>query len=184
MRADRIRRIRDYQTQNNRDYEPQDRHRDSRGREHYNNGRYAPRNDYRDEYTDYYDDRRRIGFSYEPRMGESYGGEYDRGYAGGHDRMTREMADEWMHGLENEDGSRGAHWSYEQTKNLLEQKKIDCDPMEFYVAMNMLYSDYFKVAKKFNVNNTEFYADLAEAFLCDKDADEDKLVRYYECIVE
>ena len=34
------------------------------------------------------------------------------------------------------------------------------------------------------VNNTEFYADLAEAFLCDKDADEDKLVRYYECIVE
>lgn len=35
-----------------------------------------------------------------------------------------------------------------------------------------------------NVNNTEFYADLAEAFLCDKDADEDKLVRYYECIVE
>lgn len=98
MRADRIRRIRDYQTQNNRDYEPQDRYRDSRGREHYNNGRYAPRNDYRDEYTDYYDDRRRIGFSYEPRMGESYGGEYDRGYAGGYDRMTREMADEWMRG--------------------------------------------------------------------------------------
>ena len=129
MRADRIRRIRDYQIQNNRDYEPHDRYRDSRGREHYNNGRYAPRNDYRDEYTDYYDDRRRIGFSYEPRMGESYGGEYDRGYAGGYDRMTREMADEWMHGLENEDGSRGAHWSYEQTKNLLEQKKIDCDPM-------------------------------------------------------
>ena len=125
MRADRIRRIRDYQIQNNRDYEPHDRYRDSRGREHYNNGRYAPRNDYRDEYTDYYDDRRRIGFSYEPRMGESYGGEYDRGYAGGYDRMTREMADEWMHGLENEDGSRGAHWSYEQTKNLLEQKKID-----------------------------------------------------------
>ena len=154
MRGDRIRRIRDYQTQNNHDYEPQDRYRDSRGREHYNNGRYAPRNDYRDEYTDYYDDRRRIGFSYDPRMGESYGGEYDRGYAGGYDRMTRAMADEWLRGLENEDGSRGAHW------------------------------DYFKVAKKFNVNNTELYADLAEAFLCDKGADEDKLVRYYECIVE
>ena len=78
MRADRIRRIRDYQIQNNRDYEPQDRYRDSRGREHYNNGRYATRNEYRDEYTDYYDDRRRIGFSYEPRMGESYGGEHRR----------------------------------------------------------------------------------------------------------
>ena len=136
MRADRISRIRDYQTQNNHDYEPQDRYRDSRGREHYNNSRYAPRNDYRDEYTDYYDDRRRIGFSYEPRMGESYGGEYDRVYAGGYDRMTRELADEWMRGLENEDGSRGAHWSYEQTKNILEQKKIDGDPMEFLLRIS------------------------------------------------
>ena len=98
--------------------------------------------------------------------------------------MSREMADEWMHDLENEDGSRGAHWSYDQTSNLLSQKKYDCDPIEFYVAMNMLYSDYFKVAKKFNVNNTEFYADLAEAFLCDKDAADDKLIRYYECVVD
>lgn len=99
-------------------------------------------------------------------------------------RMTRDIADEWMRGLENEDGSKGAHWSFDQTSNLLEQKKIDCDPIEFYVTMNMMHSDYYNVAKKFNVNNTEFYADLAEAFLCDKDADEDKLVRYYECIVE
>ncbi|MDY4223633.1 MAG: hypothetical protein SOX75_03020 [Candidatus Limivicinus sp.] len=50
--------------------------------------------------------------------------------------------------------------------------------------MNMLYSDYFKVAKKFIVNNTEFYANLAEAFLCDKDAADDKLIRYYECVVD
>ena len=50
--------------------------------------------------------------------------------------------------------------------------------------MNMLYSDYFKVAKKFNVNNTEVYADLAEAFLCAKDAADDKLIRYYECVVD
>lgn len=173
MRADRIMRIRDYQ--------PEDRYRDSRGREHYENGRYAPRNEYRD----YYDDRRRIGFTYEPRM------DYDRddremeyGYSGSRDRMTRDVADSWMRNLDNEDGSRGAHWSYDQTLNLLEQKKYDCDPMDFYVAMNMLYSDYYKVAKKFNVNNTEFYAALAEAFLCDKDAGDDKLVRYYECIVE
>ena len=46
------------------------------------------------------------------------------------------------------------------------------------------YSDYYKVAKKFNVNNTEFYADLAEAFLRDKDAADDKLMRYYEYVVD
>lgn len=179
-RTDRIMRIRDYQ--------PQDKYRDRRGREHYDNGRYAPRNEYRDNYLDDYYERRRIGFDYDaPRMGDpvSYGGDYERGYGGGsmYNGMSREMADEWMHGLENEDGSRGAHWSYDQTSNLLSQKKYDCDPIEFYVAMNMLYSDYFKVAKKFNVNNTEFYADLAEAFLCDKDAADDKLIRYYECVV-
>lgn len=142
-----------------------------------------------DNYLNDYYERRRIGFDYDaPRMGDpvSYGGDYERGYGSGsmYNGMSREMADEWMHGLENEDGSRGAHWSYDQTSNLLSQKKYDCDPIEFYVAMNMLYSDYFKVAKKFNVNNTEFYADLAEAFLCDKDAADDKLIRYYECVVD
>lgn len=183
-RTDRIMRIRDYQ--------PQDKFRDSRGREHYDNGRYAPRgyyDGYRDDYSrDYYDTPRRIGFSSDmPRMGDSMGyrGDYERGYSGVmYDGISRELADEWMRGLDNEDGSRGAHWSYEQTTNLLSQKKHDCDPIEFYVAMNMLYSDYYKVAKKFNVNNTEFYADLAAAFLYDKDAGDDKLMRYYECIVE
>ncbi len=115
----------------------------------------------------------------------SHSGEYARGYGSAmYSGMSREMADEWMHDLENEDGSRGAHWSCDQTSNLLTQKKYDCDPIEFYVAMNMLYSDYYKVAKKFNVNNTEFYADLAEAFLRDKDAADDKLMRYYEYVVD
>ena len=45
-RTDRIMRIRDYQ--------PQDKYRDRRGREHYDNGRYAPRNEYRGNYRDDY----------------------------------------------------------------------------------------------------------------------------------
>lgn len=181
-RADRIMRIRDYQ--------PQDKFRDSRGREHYDNGRYAPRgyyDGYRDDYRREYDTPRRIGFSdITPRMGDGAGySDYERGYASDmYAGMTRELADDWTRNLENEDGSRGAHWSYDQTTNLLSQKKYDCDPIEFYVAMNMLYSDYYKVAKKFNCNNTEFYGDLAAAFLCDKDAADDKLMRYYECVVE
>jgi hypothetical protein len=138
---------------------------------------YQPRR-YEDRFTDYYPDRR-IGFSYDTRRND-----YERGYAQSYSRMNQELADEWMRNLENEDGSKGAHWSFEQTANILEQKKLDCDAIEFYVAMNMLYSDYYKVAKKFNVNNTEFYAELAEAFLCDKDAAEDKLLRYFECIIE
>lgn len=170
-RANRVMRMRDY------------------GRYRDDGERYVPRDEYRDSYRDDRYERRRIGFDYDgARMGDTaaYSGDYERGYGNGsmYGGMSREMADSWMHDLENEDGSRGAHWSYDQTTNLLTQKKYDCDPIEFYAAMNMLYSDYYKVAKKFNVNNTEFYADLAEAFLCDKDAADDKITRYYEYVTD
>lgn len=49
--------------------------------------------------------------------------------------------------------------------------------------MNMLYSDYGSVAKKFGVDNADFFACLAEAFLND-DAVENKLAAFYDCIVE
>ena len=41
----------------NRYYQPQDKYRDRRGREHYDNGRYAPRNEYRGNYRDDYYER-------------------------------------------------------------------------------------------------------------------------------
>ena len=52
--------------------------------------------------------------------------------------------------------------------------------------MNMMYSDYYDVAQKFGVNVTEFYAELARAFLMDKDGPgpEEKLCAYYRCIVK
>lgn len=50
--------------------------------------------------------------------------------------------------------------------------------------MNMMFSDYYPVAKKHNVNTPEFYADLAAAFINDKDASKDKVEKYYECVVE
>ena len=54
----------------------------------------------------------------------------------------------------------------------------------FWVALNMIYSDYVKVAKKFGVGDKiDFYVDMAKAFLDDKDAGPDKLARYYKYIV-
>ena len=50
--------------------------------------------------------------------------------------------------------------------------------------MNMVYSDYSKVAKKLNVSNIDFYAEIAKAFLDDQDAAPDKLARYYEFVVK
>lgn len=98
--------------------------------------------------------------------------------------FTREIAEEWTSHMENEDGSKGPHWSMAQTKQVQAQRGIECDPNEFFAAMNMVYSDYGKVAKKLSVNTIDFYADMAKAFLDDKDAPKDKLARYYFYIAD
>ena len=47
--------------------------------------------------------------------------------------------------------------------------------------MNVMYSDYYGVAAKYGLDRPEFYADLAKAFLMDKDAGgpEEKMAGYY-----
>lgn len=99
--------------------------------------------------------------------------------------FTEEMADKWYKHMENEDGTRGAHWTLEQAEQVMNQHGIDCDPIQFWVTLNMIYSDYVTVAKKHGVGDkVDFYVDMAKAFLCDKDAPADKLARYYEYIVK
>ena len=227
------------------DYGPENRFRDRRGREHYDNGRYTPqsatrgtltwdntrgaygggtnypraemgepenrqrrdsRGKFRSEmggdgdhgrmemhypgpmypppvYEDY-DRSRQIGFS-------AHGGDPKEGLRmirGGavHDDigLDEETAQEWMRGLKNEDGSTGPHWTMEQTTQVLKQKGLQLDPLEFWVAMNAVYSDYFGVAKKMNVNNVDFYVYMAKAFIEDKDSQPNRLARYYEYVAK
>lgn len=199
---DRMRRY--MMTRNSMDMDPENKFRDSRGREHYDNGRYAtdrrnirlltPENqmigfDTRDEYNGNYRNEYNDYYGYGGRMagGESTGSyeSMQPGYEDGEEyTLTREMANRWVSGLKNADGTSGGHWPYEQTKQVLAQKAYNVDPLEFYVAVNMMYSDYVKAAKEFNVNNVDFYACMAKAFLEDKDADGDKLISYYYAIVE
>ena len=61
----------------------------------------------------------------------------------------------------------------EQYKKMLE----DLNPICFYVAMNMMYSDYYQPERK-----TDTYAILAKDFLEDEDAPKDKLKRYLKAM--
>lgn len=108
------------------------------------------------------------------------------GYASGgmNAPFTRGMAMGWADQMENADGTHGPHWAMEQTKELQDKKGIGHDPVEFFVTMNMMYSDYCKIAKRYNVNTPDFYASMAKAFLDDKDAVPDKLAKYYEHVVQ
>lgn len=221
------------------EYPVYDKFRDRRGREHYDNGRYAPRSGMYGP-----DERSHQGTYYAPRSAETWvyyndhkhmprdlyfdenrhwpvndympdrpiGFNRDWGHMGGGadasipeyremDRMPgnravsgysssdmmphfdRQMAEMWMQGMDNEDGTHGPHWSMDQAKQIMAQRNIDCDPIQFWVTINMIYSDYYKAAKKANANTVDFYAEMAKAFLDDKDAAPDKLSRYYTYIV-
>lgn len=99
--------------------------------------------------------------------------------------MSLETAKEWTKHMQNEDGTSGPHWSVEQAKQIMAQRNIALDVPAFWATLNMIYSDYSRVAKKYNVgNNLDFYVDMAKAFLEDKDAGPGKLSNYYNSIVK
>lgn len=218
--------------------EMEDRFRDRRGLEHYDNGRYAPgdagdswiesrrgrdsRGRFTSEYREpqsryevyrepYYDGDYGRGREFRPmnKIGFAIGGdmehlprEFDEnfrenemanrsgrkqmGYGGSTmlPAFDRNTADEWVNHMENADGTTGPHWSFEQAQQIMTQRKINRNPACFYAALNAVYSDFCGVAKKHGVSNIEFFADLANAWLDDKDAVPNKAAAYYEYVVK
>lgn len=96
--------------------------------------------------------------------------------------FTPEDAEKWLLGMENSDGTKGPHWTLEQT-NVYKPDGVSEYCWE--CALNMMYSDYYKTAVKHGVNNVDFYVDLAKDFLFDKDAKSprEKISAYFNCIV-
>lgn len=141
-----------------------------------------------------------IGFRYEedagryhtdtgyPRMNETEHrrSKMDKGHAmgSGHGKLDRKAAEEWVGKMKTAEGYKGKKWGIEQSGQIMMQMGIDCDPLEFFVAMNMMVSDYGKVAEEMGIDNEYFYAQMAKAFLKDPDAVPDKLALYYECIAK
>lgn len=99
--------------------------------------------------------------------------------------FTETDAHEWTARMENTDDTEGQHWPMEQTTAVMRSRGLHYDPAVWYAAMNMIYSDYFGVIHKHNVNYVDFYVDLTDAFLNDKDGGtpEEKISAYYHCVV-
>jgi hypothetical protein len=105
-------------------------------------------------------------------------------------KLSKKDYEEWGKMLENADGSRGEHFKKDHAEQIARQLGIDMHSLGgaevFAMTMNMMYADYCSVAKKYGVDRPEYYADLAKAFLHDKDykgKPEEKLWYYYNCIV-
>lgn len=113
----------------------------------------------------------------------------DDGGSRHHQKMTREMAMEWVESMEGSDPAKphGGKWTVDQVKPIATKYGVPTEGerfWEFWAVMNAMYSDYYPVAKKYNVLTPDFFADLAMAFISDKDAVENKSVMYYECIAK
>ena len=94
-----------------------------------------------------------------------------------HNSLTKEEAQEYVSKMKNKDGSYGGHWTYDQTTEymLTHEELRDLNRVCFYVAMNMMYSDYYKPTR-----TVADYAMLAKDFLTDPDGKSDKVKRYME----
>lgn len=94
-----------------------------------------------------------------------------------------------VEGMENEDGTKGPHWTVEETTSVANQMGINLrsekhNKWDWYVAMNMIYSDFYKaVVAMTGSNNTKHFAELTKAWICDKDISEGKMWHYYVYIM-
>ncbi len=105
---------------------------------------------------------------------------HSRGYS---EHFTREEAEMAVHRMENVDGTRGEHWSFEQAEKFINAYKLDIPYIEyadFYYLINMFYSDYKRVFEKLGINNTEAYIKFADATINDPDAPEGAIYTKYK----
>lgn len=107
----------------------------------------------------------------------------------GSGEMTKADAEAWVRHMANEDGTSGPHWDINQTSAVAESMGITWDHFTtwcWWAAMNMMYSDYCEVAMRYGVSTPDFFAELAKAFLFDKDGPgpKEKLAAYYNGIVK
>lgn len=107
----------------------------------------------------------------EPRYKRLLMGLYCRVY-GKH--LNNELAHKWVSEMENKDGTRGEHWSIEQTS----QYAGSYDKYDWYAVMNMMYSDYYN--QRFD---TGVYVELAKDWISDKDVGDGKTLKYYMYVV-
>lgn len=99
------------------------------------------------------------------------------------EHLTEEMAYKAVSSMRNTDGTKGEHWTVEETTRQAEKYNVnwkEYNKYDFYYVMNMLYSDFYKLFK----DDEETYARMAIAWLEDKDVEQGKAYRYYKKVVK
>lgn len=97
--------------------------------------------------------------------------------------FNRETYEEAVSSMVNEDGTTGAHFTFDEAVNLMNandiQKGTLFNDYDFAYTINMVYSDYSTMLG----NDNNVYAKFAERFLRDPDAPNGKAWKYYKAMV-
>lgn len=96
-----------------------------------------------------------------------------------HREFTEDDAKEWAKHM-----NPPPRWTMEQTTSVMTQRGYSYKPCEFWVVMNMLFSDYGKTMIKYNADKPEVWADLAHDFIEDTDTVSGKVGKYWRDIVK
>ena len=126
-----------------------------------------------------FEDRNR-GYEANYSMGGQEGHSGNMAHGGAMSRERRHLdqktAKEWVQEM-------GESFSMEETMEALKKRKCKCEPLEFWVIVNAMKSDYPKLAAKYGVDHLDFFADMAVEWLEDRDAKPGKAVNYYNYVV-
>lgn len=138
---------------------------------------------------DYEDDERYFEYEDDERDYRDYESDM-RDYNDMPIRLTKTDMHKWKKTMKNEDGTKGEHYPLEEVEKVAEKIGVrfnEYSEKEFCIAVNMMYSDYCSVIKKYVPPDRvlHFCAELAKAFLEDEDGPEpsEKLALYFHCIV-
>ena len=107
-------------------------------------------------------------------------------------RLSKSDIKHWNSMMENFDGSHGGHYDMSQIDEVVDKLRVsfkEFSEKEFCIAVNMMYSDYGNVLKRYVKSSEELLmacAEMAKAFLEDSDGPEpsEKLALYFHCIVD
>lgn len=91
-------------------------------------------------------------------------------------KISEEMANEWVHRMK----PMGKHWDMEETTNAMYSLGYSLDQIDFFVVANMMYNDYYNLVKE----EETLALKMAEDWLKDTDAKDDKLYNYWKYIVK
>jgi hypothetical protein len=105
--------------------------------------------------------------------------EYEIAKIAYHGHVSETLAKCWVGKMKNKDGSTGEHWTMDQVSSVLKDKNIKHHLCDFYVVLNMMYSDFYN--SRFD---TVTYIEMAKDWLDDKDVDGCKLLKYYYFVVK